>query len=123
MPRAQRISKVTCHLFRYTLILRNVLMTESAPLSKRIPLGQIARVFLWLGLLGFGGPAAHIGLMENELVTRRGWLRRDYFLDLLAAINLVPGPTSTEMALQIGYITGGFLGMLLSGGGFVLSAG
>ncbi len=92
------------------------------PLSKHIPLAQIARVFLWLGLLGFGGPAAHIALMESELVTRRGWLRRDYFLDLLAAVNLVPGPTSTEMALQIGYTTGGFWGMMLAGAGFIVPA-
>ena len=75
-----------------------------------------------LGVLGFGGPAAHIALMENELVTRRGWLDRQYFLELLAAINLVPGPNSTEMALQIGYLTGGVPGMLLAGAGFIVPA-
>src|SRR5664279_3136263 len=96
--------------------------TTASPLSKQVPLAQIARVFLWLGLLGFGGPAAHIALMETELVTERGWLRQDYFLDLLAAVNLVPGPTSTEMALQIGYVTGGFWGMMIAGAGFIMPA-
>src|SRR5258708_3986763 len=96
------------------------LTTDST--TKRIPLPEIARMFFLLGILGFGGPAAHIALMENELVTRRAWLSREYFLDLLAAINLVPGPTSTEMALQIGYVTAGFWGMMLAGGGFFVPA-
>ena len=96
--------------------------SENSPLSKQVPLIEIARIFLWLGLLGFGGPAAHIALMETELVTRRGWLRQEYFLDLLAAINLVPGPSSTEMALQIGLVKGGFWGMLLAGAGFIVPA-
>src|SRR5260221_10679111 len=91
--------------------------------AKRIPLPEIARTFFMLGVLGFGGPAAHIALMESELVTRRGWLDRQYFLELLAAINLVPGPNSTEMALQIGYLTGGVPGMLLAGTGFIIPAG
>src|SRR5258706_510735 len=96
------------------------LTTDST--TKRIPLPEIARMFFLLGILGFGGPAAHIALMENELVTRREWLSREYFLDLLAAINLVPGPTSTEMALQIGYVTAGFWGMMLAGAGFIVPA-
>src|SRR5579859_3163439 len=86
---------------------------------KRIPLPEIARTFFVLGVLGFGGPAAHIALMESELVTRRGWLDRQYFLELLAAINLVPGPNSTEMDLQIGYMIGGIPGLLLAGAGFI----
>ncbi len=87
--------------------------------AKRVPLPELARVFLMLGLLGFGGPAAHIGLMERELVSRRQWLSREYLLDLLAAINLVPGPNSTELALYIGWITGGFWGFLAAGAGFI----
>lgn len=89
---------------------------------KRIPLPEIARTFFVLGVLGFGGPAAHIALMESELVTRRGWLDRQYFLELFAAINLVPGPNSTEMALQIGYLIGGVPGLLLAGAGFIVPA-
>lgn len=75
-----------------------------------------------LGVLGFGGPAAHVALMERELVTRRAWLSHQHFLDLLAAINLVPGPTSTEMAFYIGYATGGLPGSIISGAGFIIPA-
>src|SRR5258708_35046366 len=89
---------------------------------KRIPLPEIARTFFMLGVLGFGGPAAHIALMESELVTRRGWLDRQYFLELLAAINLVPGPNSSELALQICYLTGAAPGLLRAGAGFRLTA-
>jgi chromate transporter len=84
--------------------------------------GEILRMFLALGVLGFGGPPAHLALMERELVTRRGWITREMFLDMLAAINLVPGPNSTEMAIHIGYEVGGVRGMLLSGAGFILPA-
>src|SRR5258708_33956006 len=97
-------------------------VTPTGPV-KRIPLPEIARTFFMLGVLGFGGPAAHIALMESELVPRRGWLDRQYFLELLAAINLVPGPNSTEKALQIGYLTGGAPGMLLAGPGFIIPGG
>lgn len=90
--------------------------------AKRIPLPELIRTFLVLGVLGFGGPAAHLALMERELVTRRAWLSREYFLDLLAAINLVPGPTSTEMAIYIGWITGGFWGTVAAGFGFIAPA-
>jgi chromate transporter len=87
--------------------------------ARRVPLPELARTFLMLGLLGFGGPAAHIALMEQELVNRRGWLSRAYFLDLLAAINLVPGPNSAEMVLYIGWLTGRFWGMLAACVGFI----
>jgi chromate transporter len=79
-------------------------------------------MFLYLGVLGFGGPPAHLGLMERELVTRRQWISREQFLDMLAAVNLVPGPNSTEMAIHIGYEVGGVRGMLLGGAGFILPA-
>ncbi len=87
--------------------------------AKKVPLPELIRTFLVLGVLGFGGPAAHLALMERELVTRRAWLSRAYFLDLLAAVNLVPGPTSTEMAIYIGWITGGFWGIVAAGFGFI----
>jgi chromate transporter len=82
-------------------------------------LPELLRVFLALGFLGFGGPAAHLALMERELVGRRAWLSREDFLDLLAAINLVPGPNSTEMALHIGLLTHGFPGMMMAAIGFI----
>jgi chromate transporter len=81
---------------------------------------EIFRTFLLFGVIGFGGPAAHIALMERELASRRAWLSREHFLSLLAAINLVPGPNSTEMAFHIGLVTGGFWGCVLGGVAFIL---
>jgi len=62
-------------------------------------LNEIAMVFLKLGTVGFGGPAAHIAMMEDEVINRKQWLDRGQFLDLVGATNLIPGPNSTEMAL------------------------
>ncbi len=78
--------------------------------------------FLKLGILGFGGPAAHIALMEAEFVGRRAWLTRTQFLDYLAACNLIPGPNSTEMAIYLGYHRRGRLGAVLAGVSFILPA-
>jgi chromate transporter len=83
---------------------------------------ELAGLFLRLGLTGFGGPAAHLSLMEQEVVRRRGWLPREEFLDLLGTVNLIPGPTSTEMAIFIGYRRCGWLGLLLGGACFILPA-
>ncbi len=66
-------------------------------------LAELARLFLCLGFTAFGGPAAHIAMMEDEVVRRRGWLSREKFLDLLGATNLIPGSNSTEMAIHVGY--------------------
>ena len=65
-------------------------------------LADLARLFLRLGTTAFGGPAAHIAMMEDEVVRRRGWLTRDEFLDYLGATSLIPGPNSTELAIHIG---------------------
>ena len=85
-------------------------------------LGEIARAFLRLGFVAFGGAAAHIGLMEEEFVRRRKWLSREEFLDRLGAVNLLPGPTSTEMVIYLGELRGGFAGLLLAGACFILPA-
>jgi len=79
-------------------------------------------LFLRLGATAFGGPAAHISMMEREVVTRRGWMTREEFLDLLGATNLAPGPNSTKMALFIGYACRGWAGFLAAGLGFMLPA-
>ncbi|RCJ39346.1 chromate transporter [Nostoc punctiforme NIES-2108] len=93
-------------------------MTNSAPSR----LGELASLFFKLGVIGFGGPVAHIAMIEDEVVKRRQWLTREHFLDLLGATNLIPGPNSTEMAIHIGYIYAGWLGLIVSGVCFVLPA-
>src|SRR5687768_11290870 len=90
--------------------------------TERASLGELARYFLWLGLTAFGGPAAHIAIMEDDLVQRRRWLTRAHFMDLLAATQLVPGPNSTEMAIHIGYLQQGLPGLVVAGACFILPA-
>jgi chromate transporter len=85
-------------------------------------LWELALLFLKLGTTAFGGPAAHIAMMEEEVVRRRGWLSREQFLDLLGATNLIPGPNSTEMAIHIGYMQQGWAGLLTAGSCFILPA-
>lgn len=82
----------------------------------------LARLFLWLGFTAFGGPAAHIALMKQEVVDRLGWLSEQEFLDLLGATNLIPGPNSTELAIHIGYRRAGWGGLLVAGACFILPA-
>ena len=101
-------------------------MTGSASMKteRRGPRGLIgiAVAFLRLGVVAFGGPAAHLALLENEFVTRRGWLSRQRFLDLMGATNLIPGPNSTEMTMHIGYERAKGPGLIAAGLGFVLPA-
>ncbi len=85
-------------------------------------LWEIAGLFLKLGSIGFGGPATHLALMEDEVVERRGWLSRQHFLDLVGATNLIPGPNSTEMAIHIGFVRGGWAGLAVAGVAFILPA-
>jgi chromate transporter len=85
-------------------------------------IGQLAALFLRLGITAFGGPAAHIAMMEEEVVTRRDWLRRGRFLDLLGATNLIPGPNSTEMVMHIGFVRAGVVGLVVAGVSFILPA-
>jgi chromate transporter len=86
------------------------------------PLAEVAALFLRLGFTAFGGPAAHIGIMHDEVVVKRQWLTDEEFLDLLGATNLIPGPNSTEMAIHIGYRRAGWPGLLAGGLGFILPA-
>ena len=86
----------------------------------RLP--EIALAFLKAGCVAFGGPAAHLALLEDEFVARRAWLGRQRFLDLMGATNLIPGPNSTEMAMHLGYERAGWPGLAAAGTGFVLPA-
>ena len=88
--------------------------------ATRRPLREVALVFAKIGVTAFGGPPAHLAMMEEECVNRRGWLSRGRFLDFLGAVNLLPGPTSTEMAIYLGYVRGGWGGLILGGACFIL---
>ena len=89
---------------------------------RRGTLGEVALLFLKLGTIAFGGPAAHIALMEDEVVRQRGWLTREAFLDLLGAASLIPGPSSTELAIYIGHDQAGWPGLIAGGVCFILPA-
>lgn len=90
--------------------------------STTVRLWELATLFFKLGAIGFGGPAAHIAMMEDEVVNRRQWLTREHYLDLIGATNLIPGPNSTEIAIHIGYIHAGLLGLIVAGVCFILPA-
>ncbi len=87
-----------------------------------VRLRALAALFLRLGVIAFGGPAAHIAMMRDEVVDRRRWLTDREFLDLVAATNLIPGPNSTEMAIHLGYRHGGIPGLLVAGVSFIFPA-
>jgi len=89
---------------------------------KETSLKEIAQLFLKLGTVAFGGPAAHIAMMQDEVVDRRAWFSRQRFLDLVGATNLIPGPNSTELAIHIGYERAGWAGLLVAGSSFILPA-
>ncbi|WP_218015244.1 chromate transporter [Brevibacillus dissolubilis] len=85
-------------------------------------LWEVTTVFLKLGLIAFGGPAAHTAMMKEEFVERRKWVSEQRFLDLMSASNLIPGPNSTELAIHLGYVRAGWLGLILAGACFILPA-
>jgi len=91
-------------------------------MENKIELKEIAKVFSKIGFIGFGGPAAHIAMMRDEVVVKREWMSEQYFLDLLGATNLIPGPNSTEMAIHIGFDKGGWRGLVTAGMCFILPA-
>ena len=92
------------------------------PAMPMTPVREVALVFTRLGLTAFGGPAAHIAAMDDELVTRRAWLSRDDFADLIGAANLIPGPNSTELAIHLGYRRAGWPGLVVAGCCFIAPA-
>jgi chromate transporter len=93
-----------------------------APDDRRARLRELAVLFLRLGTVAFGGPAAHIAMMEDEVVRRRGWVSHEAFLDMVGACNLIPGPNSTEMAIHIGHRRAGFAGLAVAGACFIVPA-
>jgi chromate transporter len=91
-------------------------------MSETQKLKQIAAVFFKLGLFAFGGPAAHIAMMEHEVVTKKKWMTREHYLDLIGATNLIPGPNSTEMTMHCGYQRAGKKGLFIAGISFIFPA-
>jgi chromate transporter len=94
----------------------------TVPRSSPDALAQVAQVALKLGFTAFGGPAAHIAMLREEVVSRRKWLTDQYFLDLIGATNLIPGPNSTEMVIHVGYLRAGWRGLIVAGALFILPA-
>jgi chromate transporter len=95
---------------------------EAPPPSRGAQLWELAALFTRLGLTAFGGPAAHVALMQHEVVDRRGWMSRAELLDLYGATNLIPGPNSTELAIHIGHRRAGFPGLVVAGASFIFPA-
>jgi chromate transporter len=95
---------------------------DTIPSSVAGRLRELAALFLKLGAISFGGPAAHIALIEAEIVTKRQWVAPQEFLDMLGAANLIPGPTSTEMAINVGFVRAGWIGLCVAGASFILPA-
>lgn len=91
-------------------------------MKEKTNIKEIVQVFGKLGIIGFGGPAAHIAMMHEEVVVKHKWMTEEHFLDLLGATNLIPGPNSTEMAIHIGYDKGGWKGLMAAGLCFILPA-
>ena len=92
------------------------------PSQPRVALTELALVFLKLGTIAFGGPAAHVAMMEEEFVGKRQWITQEEFLDRLAAANLIPGPSSTEVAIFIGQSKRGWIGLVVAGWCFIVPA-
>lgn len=99
-------------------------MAASSPTETmaRGSLREIVVEFLRLGFVAFGGPPVHFAMMEERFVRNKQWLTRERFLDLIGAVNLLPGPSSTELTIYLGELRGGFLGLLVAGAGFILPA-
>ncbi len=95
---------------------------KNEPRGEGNRLKEVALLFLRLGFTAFGGPAAHIAMMKDEVVSRRGWVSEAQFLDLVGVCNLIPGPTSTELAIYLGYVRVGWPGLILAGTLFILPA-
>jgi chromate transporter len=91
-------------------------------MSDREKLIDLAKLFLKLGTISFGGPAAHIAMMEDEVVRKRKWMSENHFLDLIGATSLIPGPNSTEMTMHCGYERAGWKGLIVAGISFLLPA-
>lgn len=94
-------------------------MQSTAPDEHQNRLAEVTFLFLRLGFTAFGGPIAHIAMMREEIVRRRKWVSNERFVDLISIVNLIPGPNSTELAIYLGYLRAGWLGLILAGVCFI----
>jgi chromate transporter len=111
--------------FRPTRLTVPIVPDDAPPAtdpSRGARLREVALLFTRLGFTAFGGPAAHLAIIEDEVVTRRRWLARERFLDLVALVNFIPGPNSTELAIHLGLIRAGYPGLVVAGACFILPA-
>lgn len=92
------------------------------PESQKNKLKEVAALFFKLGCIAFGGPAAHVAMMEDEVVRKRKWMTQEHFLDLMGATNLIPGPNSTEMTMHCGHERAGWKGLFVAGICFIFPA-
>lgn len=97
-------------------------MSDNITTDNKHRLREVAGLFLKLGVSAFGGPAAHIAMMREEVVKRRKWVDDQHFLDLLGAVNIIPGPNSTEMTIPLGLVRAGWKGLITAGTCFILPA-
>src|SRR5215831_10470695 len=95
-------------------------MNQPQSVQQEGRLREIAWAFLRLGSVAFGGAVAHIAMMDAEFVRRRGWLSKEEFVDRVGAVNLLPGPSSTELVIYLGYLRGGVPGLIIAGASFIL---
>src|SRR5215469_2431579 len=99
--------------------VEQVRLSTSADAHRSGSLSEVAALFLRLGFTAFGGPAAHIAMMREEVVRRRGWMSDERFVDLIGVVNLIPGPNSTELAIYLGYLRAGWPGLIVAGACFI----
>src|SRR3954452_19238340 len=107
---------------RPTEVLRDSSGTPQDDARDRGRLREVALLFARLGFTAFGGPAAHVAMMEDEVVRRRGWIDRRPFLELVGTLNFIPGPNSTELAIHLGLIRAGLRGLVTAGICFITPA-
>lgn len=97
-------------------------LLPTPPAGNKANLPEVAKLFFKLGCIAFGGPAAHIAMMEDEVVKKRKWMSHEHFLDLVGATNLIPGPNSTEMTMHCGHERAGWPGLIVAGACFIFPA-
>lgn len=118
----ERLTVFNADVLLFCNIFIRTMTHTKQPVSQQSSLSEIVKLFLKLGIIGFGGPAAHIALMQEQVVTKRQWMSSQHFLDLVGATNLIPGPNSTELAMHIGRERAGWKGLVVAGICFILPA-